>query len=216
MKGNTSNMPVKKKTLLYERIRQILESARTNVARTVNTTQVVANWLIGREIVEEEQKGKKRAGYGEELLKDLSERLTKDYEKGWSVRNLEYCRNFYLEYPVLLDNQKSNALRSICISSTIADDRKISNAVSTESKASKMATSNEIGHALHSEPWQPGQLNPNLSWTHYRTILVWTKQKSELSTRSRPSKTTGRRGNWNGRLTAFYMNGWPSARTRKA
>ena len=50
---------------VYERIRQILESARTNVARSVNTTQVVANWLIGREIVEEEQKGQKRARYGE-------------------------------------------------------------------------------------------------------------------------------------------------------
>jgi hypothetical protein len=52
---------------LYERIRGILETARTNVARSVNTTQVVANWLIGREIVEEEQRGKKRADYGERL-----------------------------------------------------------------------------------------------------------------------------------------------------
>ena len=53
---------------VYERIREILESARTTVARSVNTTQVVANWLIGREIVEEEQRGKKRADYGTELL----------------------------------------------------------------------------------------------------------------------------------------------------
>jgi hypothetical protein len=42
---------------IYGRIRAILESARTNVARTVNTMQVVTNWLIGREIVEEEQQG---------------------------------------------------------------------------------------------------------------------------------------------------------------
>ena len=102
-----------KKAPVYERIRQILESARSSVARTVNTTQVVANWLIGREIVEEEQRGRRRAGYGEELLKDLSDRLTKDCEKGWSVRNLEYCRNFYAEYPVLIGIQKSNAVRSI-------------------------------------------------------------------------------------------------------
>jgi predicted GNAT family N-acyltransferase len=61
----------KKKAPVYERIRQILESARSSVARTVNTTQVVANWLIGREIVEEEQRGKRRAGYGEELLKEI-------------------------------------------------------------------------------------------------------------------------------------------------
>ncbi|MDD2991289.1 MAG: hypothetical protein PHI64_20320 [Zoogloea sp.] len=40
---------------LYGRVREILESARSNIARTVNTTQVIANWLIWREIVEEEQ-----------------------------------------------------------------------------------------------------------------------------------------------------------------
>jgi hypothetical protein len=57
---------------VYERIREILESAEVSVARSVNTTQVVANWLIGREIVEEEQRGKKRADYGERLLKEAN------------------------------------------------------------------------------------------------------------------------------------------------
>jgi hypothetical protein len=56
---------------LYQRIRDILESARTGVVRTVNTTQVVANWLIGREIVEEEQHGARRARYGGHLLEEL-------------------------------------------------------------------------------------------------------------------------------------------------
>ena len=55
-------------------VRQILESARAGVARTVNTTQAVANWLIGREIVQEEQLGKKRAGYGRKVLADLCSR----------------------------------------------------------------------------------------------------------------------------------------------
>jgi predicted nuclease of restriction endonuclease-like (RecB) superfamily len=146
-------MPGKNKTELYQRIQQILESARVSAAHSVNTTQVMANWLIGREIVEEEQRGKRRAGYGEELLKDLSDRLTKDREKGWSVRNLEYCRNFYVEYPLLIDIQKSNAVRS-------------------ESKsAPSEGLAREKGYALHSESWQPGHLHPNLSWTHYRTLL---------------------------------------------
>lgn len=87
-----------KKTPLYEQIRQILESARSSVARTVNTTQVVANWLIGREIVEEEQKGKRRAEYAEQLLLDLSARLTAEYGRGYSVDNLEFFRRFFLEY----------------------------------------------------------------------------------------------------------------------
>jgi predicted nuclease of restriction endonuclease-like (RecB) superfamily len=163
-------------SILYDRVRQILESARFAVARSVNTTQVVTNWLIGREIVEEEQKGKKRAGYGEELLKDLSTRLTKDYGKGWLVRNLEYCRKFYIEYPLLLKDQKSNAPRSISGNSPGADDHQISNAASSKSQ-SETSTEN-IFHALRGESRQPGQLHPNLSWTHYRTLLRVDKSKA--------------------------------------
>jgi len=92
---------------LYQRIRQILESARANVARSVNTTQVVANWLVGREIVEEEQRGKRRARYGERVLEDLSARLTADYGNGYSVDNLEAFRQFYLEYPRLISETPS-------------------------------------------------------------------------------------------------------------
>ncbi len=171
MGGKTTSMSGKNKTELYQRIRRILESARTSVARSVNTTQVVANWLIGREIVEEEQRGKRRARYGEELLKDLSDRLTKDREKGWSVRNLEYCRNFYVEYPLLIDIQKSNAVRSIfTIPRTV--NGHIPNALRSESKSAPWeGPARGKGDSLGSESWQPGHLHPNLSWTHYRTLL---------------------------------------------
>jgi hypothetical protein len=110
---------VKRKTVIarppssmYERIRKILDSARSNVARSVNTTQVIANWLIGREIVEEEQKGMSRAGYGEELILDLSARLTSDYGKGYSKDNLFWFRRFYQGYPKLVD-LKFDAVRQI-------------------------------------------------------------------------------------------------------
>lgn len=102
-----------KESAIYHRIREILESARTGVARTVNTTQLMANWLIGREIVEEEQRGKERAGYGEELLRQLSGRLRKEFGSGFSVDSLERFRAFFLEYPVLLMGEKSAALRRI-------------------------------------------------------------------------------------------------------
>ncbi len=55
-------------TALYSRVRELLDSARANVARSVNSTQVVANWLIGREIVEEQQRGRKRASYGKQVV----------------------------------------------------------------------------------------------------------------------------------------------------
>jgi predicted nuclease of restriction endonuclease-like (RecB) superfamily len=154
-----------KKTPLYERIRQILESARSSVARAVNTTQVVANWLIGREIVEEEQKGKRRAEYAEQLLLDLSARLTAEYGRGYSVDNLEFFRRFFLEYNSLLGSEKSDALHRI---STTTD---ISDAVRRKSMESITVLSSQKQHAPRGESWQPGQLHLNLSWTHYRTLL---------------------------------------------
>ena len=57
---------------LYDRIRSIIESARASAARSVNTTQVAAYWLIGREIVEEEQRGKRRADYGKKIIDNLA------------------------------------------------------------------------------------------------------------------------------------------------
>jgi predicted nuclease of restriction endonuclease-like (RecB) superfamily len=86
---------------VYKRIRQILESARATVARSVNTKQVLANWLIGREIVEEEQKGKKHAGYGQELIAKLARQFRADGIPGYSDQSLRYVRQFYLVYPEL-------------------------------------------------------------------------------------------------------------------
>ena len=142
---------------LYGRIREILESARASVARTVNTTQVVANWLIGREIVEDQQQGKKRAGYGEALLADLAGRLSREFGKGWSVRQLEYCRSFYLSYPLLAGPQISNAVRSKLDGALTGKGAHNANAVRAQFPAG--------------ESWRPGLLNPGLSWTHYRTLL---------------------------------------------
>lgn len=65
---------------------------------TVNTTMVRTYFEIGRIIVENEQNGKSRAEYGKETLKNLSERLTKDFGKGFSVENLDRMRFFYRTY----------------------------------------------------------------------------------------------------------------------
>jgi predicted nuclease of restriction endonuclease-like (RecB) superfamily len=141
-------------TNLYRRIQQILESARAGVARTVNTTQVMTNWLIGREIVQEEQHGKRRAGYGERLLKSLAKQLSKEYGPGYSERNLRFIRQFHLEYPDLLP---SDGIRY---------------ALRTESaSALSRPSTSTIRYAPRAESWQPGRLSPNLSWTHYRTLL---------------------------------------------
>jgi len=90
---------------VYDRIRKIIEAARGNIARVINSEMVPAYWQIGREIVEEEQKGSARAKYGQELLKDLSARLSQDFGKGFDASNLRNIRSFYLTYP------KCDALR---------------------------------------------------------------------------------------------------------
>ncbi|WP_301102252.1 PDDEXK nuclease domain-containing protein [Propionivibrio sp.] len=141
MAKNDSSVPAA--PALYGRAREILEAARSNIARTVNTTQVIANWLVGRKIVEEEQAGKRRAGYGDALLTDLAERLFREFGKGWSVRQLEYCRSFYLSYPLLIESRNS----SVSLNAL------------------------DIHEAMPGEACKPGQLNSNLSWTHYRNLL---------------------------------------------
>lgn len=84
---------------LFDRIVNILEEARSNVVRSVNSNMVTAYWLIGREIVHELQGGLERADYGKQVIEDLSERLTKQYGKGFSTTNLWYVRQFYQAYP---------------------------------------------------------------------------------------------------------------------
>lgn len=154
---------------LFDRVRDILESARSNIARTVNTTQVIANWLIGREIVEEEQQGKRRAGYGAELLRELSTRLKADFGSGYGVDNLELFRRFYLEYPQLLPKVNSDAVRRKSAPADNSETVRRNLGVSEEDSAA------HIANAVRSDSWQPGRLNPNLSWTHYRTLLRVTR-----------------------------------------
>jgi predicted nuclease of restriction endonuclease-like (RecB) superfamily len=130
---------------LHQRVCEILVAAQTGVARTVNTAQVLSHWLIGRAIIEEEQQGQARANYGENLLKNLSQQLKQDYGKGFSYANLKLMRQFYVAFPqLLLPNQKGYTLCSLF--------------PNTELLRSP-------------EPWKPGQIHPNLSWSHYRILM---------------------------------------------
>jgi predicted nuclease of restriction endonuclease-like (RecB) superfamily len=107
MTSKTSKQIIKpaREDSFYKRIFQIIENARRNIARSVNFEMVQAYWLTGREIVEQEQRGQNRAEYGKKILKNLSERLTKDFGPGFDESNLRNIRHFYLTYP------KRDALR---------------------------------------------------------------------------------------------------------
>ena len=108
-------------TDFYNKVVELLKQARNSVVRTINKTMVYTYFEIGKIIVEEEQKGKSRAKYGKGLLKDLSEKLTKEFGKGFSVDNLENMRKFYLTYSISetlsrkLDSEKSETVSRILI-----------------------------------------------------------------------------------------------------
>ena len=55
---------------------------------------VLAYWQIGRGFVEDEHEGEKRGAYGKGVRKGVSERLTAEFGKGYSVRNLQKIKRF--------------------------------------------------------------------------------------------------------------------------
>lgn len=85
---------------LVSDISGLLERARHCAARTVNSILTTTYWEIGRRIVEHEQHGKARAEYGEALLANLSRDLTAKHGRGFSKRNLEQMRAFYLGWEI--------------------------------------------------------------------------------------------------------------------
>ena len=84
-----------------EEIRSIIETARTNAVRSVDFCRVQMYWQIGRKIVEEEQAGETRAEYGKNVIKKLAATIEPIYGSGFGKRQLEYSRQFYLEYPIM-------------------------------------------------------------------------------------------------------------------
>lgn len=84
--------------VIFQQVAELLQNARQQVLRTVNSTMTITYFEIGRIIVEEEQNGKDRAEYGKQLLKSLSRELTKEFGKGFSIDNLENMRRLYLTY----------------------------------------------------------------------------------------------------------------------
>lgn len=80
-------------------VKAIISQARKLTVQTVNSAMVVAYWLIGKRIVEEQQQGKDTAKYGEQVLKKLSKNLVSDFGNGFSYANLRNMRQFYRTYP---------------------------------------------------------------------------------------------------------------------
>jgi len=144
--------PATPDTPLLDRVVAILERARANVVRSVNSQMVIAYWLVGREIVEEQQDGEVRAEYGKRVIEDLSRRLTERYGKGFSVANLWLFRQFYQTFlarkPIL-----DTACREF-------ENRQIPDTMGRESEKDTQHVKN-LEQGFH----------PDLGWSHYRALM---------------------------------------------
>ena len=107
-----SNNEIKKKVpklpedqATYSAVRGYIIAAQKQVYSAVNSAMVTAYWNIGKQIYEACGENE-RAAYGKQLMSFLAEKLTEEFGKGFSVRNLQMMRQFYLSFP------NANALRS--------------------------------------------------------------------------------------------------------
>jgi predicted nuclease of restriction endonuclease-like (RecB) superfamily len=126
---------------------ELLDVARCASARVVNTLMTATYWEIGRRIVEHEQAGQKRAGYGEEIVSKISKDLTQRFGRGFGSAQVAAMRQFHLTFP-LPDNFQSVIGKSEILQSAIG-----------KSSGSAVERLNPVAHALP------------LPWTHYVRLL---------------------------------------------
>ena len=140
----------------YNKIAEILKNARSKVVQTVNKTMVYTYFEIGRTIVEEEQKGRERAEYGKQIIKELSQRLTREFGKGFSTTNLKQMRQFYLTYSKsqTLSDQFEN-MRRLYLSYSISE---------TPSRKLIIEKSETLSRNFNTPDFQ-------LSWSHYLFLI---------------------------------------------
>ncbi|HBE45283.1 MAG TPA: hypothetical protein DDW17_07520 [Deltaproteobacteria bacterium] len=146
----------------------LIEQGRKVVVRYINTTLVATYWLIGRRIVEYEQKGKERAEYGETLLKRLSNDLSKQFGKGWGESHLRAVRQFYLIYG---DIEKRY---TVCSESEKTVNTDICHTPCSELVPSKLLPSKLQTLSVESF----NNLFP-LSWSHYCLLMRLDEPKKD-------------------------------------
>ncbi len=140
---------------LFDRVRSILEQARSNVVRAVNSNMVLAYWLIGREIVQALQGGESRAEYGKQIIEDLSARLKNHFGRGFSTTNLRYFRTFYTVFA-----DRIPEIRQIG-SGVLSPDAK---------RQTQSGILDDMTEALESAT-APRGFSPVLGWSHYQVLM---------------------------------------------
>src|SRR6185312_16807735 len=145
-------------------VARMIEDARRAAARSVNAVMATTYWFVGRRIVEQEQKGAARAVYGERLLERLARDLSRRFGRGFSQRNLEQMRAFYLGWQI-----PQTAPAKLLASAGAAHGSHISQTTSAE---------------LVDAPSERGHSRFPLPWSHYTRLLAVRNENARCSRES--------------------------------
>ena len=148
---------------LYANVRSILASARQRAYTAINFAMVESYWLIGQQIVENELRGAARAEYGKGVLKELADRLTAEFGKGFDESNLRYMRLFYRSFPI------RDTLRHEL---TWSHYRRL---LSVENEQARQWYMNEAADSI----WSTRQLDRQISTLYYERLLA-SKEKAPV------------------------------------
>lgn len=155
----------------HDDIKNILEQARHKARSAVNAAMVEAYWLIGRRIVEEEQRGQHKAQYGKRLIEDLSAALTSDFGKGFSYANLYNCRLFYQKFP------EQTILYTLCRELSWSHLRLIM-------RLESFGTIEYYCKETREQQWTVRQLERNIKSHSYQRLLATQTESSKHSSDS--------------------------------
>ena len=146
-------------------VKEILKNARQKAYTAINSAMVEAYWEIGRRIVEEEQRGKERAEYGKEIIKNLSKELTEEFGKGFGERNIRNIRQFYVLFS---DYEKWKSLISKLTWTHIQKVLRVSN------EKSRIFYLTEAAENM----WSVRTLDRNISTLYYNRIVASIDKKT--------------------------------------
>ncbi len=131
-------------------IKQIVSTAKFQSYKAINLMQVASNWLVGKRIVEQEQKGAAKAEYGKYVIRLASETLTQEFGKGYSETNVKSFRKFYMMFDKIL------------IQKTPSANLPIGQTLSAQFNSIELLKHiNQIKQALPAE----------LCWSHYERLM---------------------------------------------
>jgi len=157
-------------------IKEILAQARQKAYTAINVSMIEAYWQIGRRIVEQEQQGEKRAVYGEQVLKELSQELTTEFGKGFSYANLRNFRQFYLTYP------DEKICYTVCSKLTWSHNRLIMRIEDKNARNWYLQEAAEQG-------WSVRVLERNINTLYFQRLLSSKNQQENLKHDQNPGKT---------------------------